>query len=59
MARTKDGTLNEGSLLGHGWQEFQSKTAQLARVSVGTVTKGTSAFRFLGKTSVNRDRNSC
>ncbi len=44
--------------MGHGWQELQSKkTAQVARVSVGTVTKVTSAFRSMGKTSVNRVGN--
>ncbi len=31
-----------------------TKTAQLARVSIRTVTKVTSAFRSVGKTSVNR-----
>jgi len=30
-----------------------TKTAQLASVSIGTVTKVTSAFRSMGKTSLN------
>ena len=34
-----------------------TKTAQLASVSIGTVTKVTSAFRSMGKTSVNRVGN--
>uniref|UniRef100_A0A0E9XKT0 HTH psq-type domain-containing protein n=1 Tax=Anguilla anguilla TaxID=7936 RepID=A0A0E9XKT0_ANGAN len=33
------------------------KTSQLASVSVGTVTKVTSAFRSMEKTSVNRVGN--
>ncbi len=48
-------TLKEGSLLGHGWPEI--KTAQLACVSIGIVTIVTSAFRYKGKTSVNRVGN--
>lgn len=32
-------------------------TAQLANVSIGTVTKVTSAFRCVGKTSANRVGN--
>ena len=34
-----------------------AKTAQLASVSTGTVTKVTSAFRSMGKTPVNRVGN--
>ena len=34
-----------------------TKTSQLAGVSIGTVTKVASAFRSIGKTSVNRVRN--
>ncbi len=52
--RKRSKTLKEGSLLGHGWQELQSQTAQLASVSMGAVTKVTSVFRSVGKTSVNR-----
>ena len=45
--------MKEGSLLGHGWQELQSRPLlQRANVSIG-VTNVTSAFRSMGKTSVD------
>ena len=34
-----------------------TKTAQLAAVSIATVTKVTSVFRSMGKTSVNKVGN--
>ncbi len=49
--------FERSSLLGHRWQELLSHNAQLASVSIGTVTKVTSAFKSMGKTSVNRVGN--
>ena len=48
-------TLKGGFILGARMAGASvTKTAQLAGVSIGTVTEVTSAFRSLGKTSVNR-----
>ncbi len=54
MARGKDQSdFERGFIVGTQMVgSTVTKTAQLARVSIGTVTKVTSAFRSMGKTSV-------
>ena len=59
MARGKDlSDFERGFIIGARMAGASvTKTAQLASVSIGTVTKVTSAFRSMGKTSVNRVGN--
>lgn len=48
-------TLKQSLLLRVGLYEIQSQGCSVGCVAIGTVTKKTSAFRSVGKTSVNRE----
>lgn len=50
-------TLKESLLLQCELQEIQSQGCSVGCVAIGTVTKVTSAFRSMEKTSMYRDGN--